>query len=299
MPVNAHPDYIAAEKVYLQAKTLEEKLTALEDMIRKAPKHKSSENLLAQLRLRYKKLQQQLEKTKKSRKGKPGIKKEDMQAVIVGFTNSGKSSLLSILTNAKPEISEFEFTTQNPAIGMMSYQGASIQIIEIPAIESKDYDKGIVYGTDTLLILINNLEDIKKIEPFLRSPAKKIIVFNNKDKSESELRKIDATLKSKKHNYVIISTKDQEGLEELKEKIFKSFGKIRVFTKEPGKEKSPKPVILSPGSSVKNIAEKILKGFTKNVKETRIWGPSSKFSGQKVGLNHVLKDLDVIEFKTR
>ena len=52
-------------------------------------------------------------------------------------------------------------------------------------------------------------------------------------------------------------------------------------------------------STVYDVAEKILKGFSKTVAETKIWGPSSKFAGQKVGLKHKLKDLDVVEFKTR
>ena len=42
-----------------------------------------------------------------------------------------------------------------------------------------------------------------------------------------------------------------------------------------------------------------VKGPDGKVKETRIWGPSSKFSGQVVGLKHVLKDMDVVEFKTK
>ena len=87
--------------------------------------------------------------------------------------------------------------------------------------------------------------------------------------------------------------------EELKNKIFQSFDKIRIYTKEPRKEKSPKPMILNPDSTIKDIAEKILKGFSSKVRESKIWGPSSKFPGQKVGLQHKLKDLDVVEFKTR
>jgi ribosome-interacting GTPase 1 len=89
------------------------------------------------------------------------------------------------------------------------------------------------------------------------------------------------------------------GLDELKEKLFKSFEKLRIFTKEPGKEKSKIPIILEPGATAKDVAEKISKGFSQKVRETKIWGPSSKFPGQTFGLNHKLKDLDVIEFKTR
>lgn len=57
-------------------------------------------------------------------------------------------------------------------------------------------------------------------------------------------------------------------------------------------------MILEPGTDVKKIAGKILKNLS-DLKETKIWGPSSKFPGQKVGLKHELKDLDVVEFRTR
>ena len=117
--------------------------------------------------------------------------------------------------------------------------------------------------------------------------------------NENEKRKIQSTLQSKKYNFVIVSSLTGEGLEELKEKLFESFERLRIYTKEPGKEKSKRPIILEPGATARDVAEKILKGFSQKVKETKIWGPSSKFSGQIVGLNHKLKDLDVIEFKTK
>ncbi|MFH1801749.1 MAG: TGS domain-containing protein [archaeon] len=117
-------------------------------------------------------------------------------------------------------------------------------------------------------------------------------------------RKITETMKSKKINFVIADLDKfrEEDFQLLKEKIFETFDKIRVYTKEPGKplgEKSKKPIILNQGSVVFDVAEKILKGFSKNVKETKIWGPSSKFPGQVIGLKHKLKDLDVVEFKTK
>lgn len=300
---NQSPAYQKAQGKFLTAQTNEEKLTALEEMIKECPKHKSSENMLANLKTRYKKLKSQIEKVKKSGKGgKKGIRKEEMQAVILGMTNSGKSSLLSTLTNARTKISEYNFTTKSPKIGIMDYpKGVQIQLVEIPAFESEYYDKSIVNTTDIILILVINLEDITKIKNKLEKiRGKKIIVFNKIDNLDSEKkRKISATLQSKKHEFVLISVKTKEGIEELKEKIFKSFDKIRVYTKEHNKGKADKPIILDKGKTVKDVAEKILKGFSEKVKETLITGPSSKFSNQKVSLQHKLKDLDVVEFKTR
>jgi len=274
-------------------------------MISLAPSHKGAENLRAQLKARLKKFQDDLIKQKKTRKStKIGIKKEDMQAVIIGKTKTGKSSLISLFTNAKPEIGNYGFTTKTPVIGMMDYKGVGIQLIEIPAIESEYYDKGVVNSADTILILITNIEQIKEIEKKIeKTRGKKIIVFNKIDLiSENEKRKISATLKSKYRNYefVLISAKTKEGIDKLKEILFHSFGKIRVYTKQPNeKQKSNKPIILSPNSTIKDVAEKILKGFSNKIKETKIWGPSSKFPGQKVGLNHKMKDMDIVEFKTR
>lgn len=333
MPINAHPDFLAAEKEYLAAQTKEQKIRTLKKMISLAPSHKGAENLRAQLKRRLARLKYTKEKeSKQKRGGKTGIKKEDMQAVLVGKTNSGKSTILNALTNVNTRISSAleKFTTKNPVVGMLHYAGANIQLVEVPAIESEFYDKGLVHTADTILIVITNLEQLKEVEPLANeSRAKKIIIFNATNQTQNELRKISANLQSKKYNFVIVDAQDfssdfarqnfvraegdngrkgtgsernlkNENLEELREKIFQSFDKIRVYTKEPGKNPDKnRPIILDLESTVKDAAEKILHGFSKQVKQTKIWGPSSKFSGQITGLTHKLKDLDVVEFKTK
>lgn len=302
MPINAHPDFLEAERKFYLAQTPEEKLLALEEMISHSPAHKGGENLRAQLKTRYKKLKEKLNSKKKKSSSKKGIKKNDMQAIIIGKTNTGKSSLLAMLTNNKPQISEIKFTTITPQIGIMNYANTQIQLIENPAIKTEYYDKGLTNSADTIIILITELNQLPKIFQILNNPkAKKIIIFNKSDLlTEQEKRKISATLQSKKYNFTITSTKTKENKEILKEKIFQSFDKIRIYTKQPNeKQKTEKPIILNPNSTIKDVAEKILKGFSQKIKQTKIWGPSSKFSGQIVGLTHQLKDLDVVEFKTR
>ncbi|MDO8468046.1 MAG: GTPase [Nanoarchaeota archaeon] len=306
MTLNATPEYKKANEKYLAAKTDEERLVYLDEMIRLCPKHKSSENMLANLKTRYRKLQEKILKVKKMAKAysKAGIKKEEMQCVIIGFTNSGKSSLLNELTNVNTKAAESsfaKFTTKKPIIGMMPYSGTQVQIIENPAPDSEDYDKGLTNSADTILLLINSLDEINKLKSYIeKASGKKIIIYNKSDLlNTNEKRKLEATLKSKKYNFVIISSKTHEGLNELKDKIFSSFSKIRVFTKEPGKLRSEKPIILQQDSTVYNVAEKIFHGFSKQVKEAFVTGPSSKFPYQKVGLKHNLKDLDTIEFRTK
>src|SRR3989344_170813 len=152
MPINAHPGYMNAEGKFHGAKSDEEKILALEEMIKWVPKHKGAETLRQNLKSRYKKLKGEVERKKKSKSGKKGVKKEELQAVIVGLTNSGKSSLLKALTNAEPKIASYGFTTKEPTVGTLHYKDCSIQIIDLPPIVSEYYDKGLVNNTDTIII---------------------------------------------------------------------------------------------------------------------------------------------------
>jgi len=300
MPINASYEYANAEKRYYEAQTNEEKLEALQEMLRTAPSHKGSEKFRGDLRLKIKKLKQEIQKSKKKTSAKKGIKKEDMQAVLVGLTNSGKSSILKALTNANPKIASYGFTTKEPEIGILNYKNCNIQIIDLPPIASENFDHGILNNADTIIIIIEKLHEIQPILNSIKNKnAKKIIVFNKIDLHEEDIkRKISETMKSKKYNFVLISTITKEGLEELKEKIFNSFDKIRVYTRQPGQKEDNIPVILHPNSTLENVAEKVFHSSSKKVKYAKLWGPSSKFPGQQIGLKHVVKDNDIVEFYT-
>ena len=303
MPINANFEYANAEGRYHSAQTDEERLKALEEMIKTMPTHKGAENLRKNIRTRYKKLKNDLSKSKKARRGKSkGIKKAEMQAVLIGLTNSGKSSVLKALTNAHPKIASYGFTTTEPEIGTLSYQGCDIQIIDLPPIASENFDRGIVNNADTLLIIIKKIDEIKTVlESINNQKANKIIVFNKIDLyDENTKRKISETLKSKRYNYVLISCFTEEGLWELKEKILSSFGMIKIYTRHPGKREKhqEKPMVMHPESTLKDVAEKILHDYSKKVKYAKITGPSCKFPNQKVGLKHIVKDKDIVEFVT-
>lgn len=301
MPINAGYEYFDAEKKYLAAQTLEEKIACLRDLIKAAPKHKSSENLLAELKTRLRKLIEKSEKNASVGKGKKGIRKEGFQVILVGLTNSGKSMLLSKLTNASPAVSDNLFTTREANIGTMNYEGVYAQIVDLPAISGKDFDMSILHTADLVLIVLEKYDDLNSFEKTLEHcKGKKLIVINKIDLLDSnDLRKLESKLKSKKVEFALISALKNVGISDLKEMIFQRMGVIRVYMKEPGKPVSEQPVVLSEGSNVKDAAESIYKGFSKIIIEAKITGPSGKFANQKVGLNHVLKDRDVIEFKSR
>jgi len=301
MPINASHEYFTSEKEYLAAQTEEDKIYWLEELIRTAPKHKGSENLLAGLKSRLKKLKEKAEKGRKKSGGRKGIRKEGYQCALVGKTNSGKSSLLKALTNATPKIAEYSFTTQEAEVGTMEFGDVKIQVVDLPSIGSENFDKSVAHTADCLILVIEKFEDLKDIEKILsRSRGKRIAALNKADKfNDTELRKAHAGMKSKRIFGVVTSAVAGIGLDELKEKIFSGMGIIRVYTKEPGKKKTDRPIVLAKGATVRDVAEKIKKGLSGMVREARVTGPSSKFANQKVGLGHVLKDLDIVELHIR
>jgi len=266
MPINASPEYFAAEQRYLEAKTKEEKIEALEDMIRLAPSHKGGEKLRMELKQRLAKLKAQKE-AKTGRKSLTIPKKGDAQVSIIGFTQSGKSVLLSKLTNARPEISTHAFTTQKPEVGTLDYYGVKIQLVEIPSTFEPVF-MSIAQSSDGLVLVVRNPGEEKELEDLLKQfrIKKSFVVVNKYDK-----------------------------LEEIKEKIWKILGLIRIYTKEPGKKAERKPLVLKENSTVKDAAKNLHKDFLKYFKFARVWG-SSKYAGEKIGLDYKLKDKDILEF---
>lgn len=281
MATNAGIEYGLAEQKYRAAKTTEEKIKCLEEMLRTAPHHKASENLLNQIKQKLSKLRFEKEKRTKKAGGKSlNIKREGAaRVVIIGTTNSGKSTLLTKITNAKPLIAEYEFTTKDPEVGIMDYKGIKIQLIEIPAIIEHFYEtrKGPEY--------INLIKDSDLIVLTYKNNTEKNFLIKELWENNIELP--------------IIYYENQDA-EEIKDLIWKNLRLVYVYTKMPGKEPDFPPVALSNGSIVEDLAMKVHKDFLKNFQFARIWGKSSRFSkGQQVGLKHVLEDGDIVEFHTK
>jgi ribosome-interacting GTPase 1 len=298
---NQGPEYFAAEKKYLAAQTIAEQIFWLKEMLRNFKKHKGSEGMEANLKQRLKKFEEKQERVKKSGKSShKTLKKEGYQVVLVGFPNTGKSSLLAALTNARPLVSTVPFTTRSPEIGTLEHEGVKAQLVEVPSIGSLDFDIGIVNTADLILLVIVSLEEIEKISPlFTRASGARFAVINKSDLlSENDLRRMRERIKSKKLSALQVSALTGFNILELKERIVQGMHVVRVYTKEPGKAPAHIPVVLPLGSTIKDVAESILKGFSAKVRETRLTGPSGKFPNQRVGLQHEVKDKDVVEFHT-
>jgi len=256
MPTNVTAEYGKARGEYAKAKTKQEKIEALEDMIRALPKHKGTDHLFAELKGKLAKLKAKTSVKTGSRTAT--ISKEgDAQVCIIGKTNTGKSTLLSKLTNAKVKISITPYTTEKPQIGVMDYKGVKIQLVEIPSKFTRQ-DMSIAQGADAIIVLGEMNEILKKYR--IRKP---IVKFKN--------------------------------IETIRDELWSILGLIKIYTKEPGKAPETKALVLKKGSNVKHAATKVHKDFVKFFKFARIWGASIEFQGTEVGMKHVLADDDIVE----
>ncbi|MEM0453876.1 MAG: GTPase [Sulfolobales archaeon] len=379
---------------YSDAKTPEEKLKALQEFLSAIPKHKGTENLVSWVKRRMAELREEIEE-KKSRKiggGGPSffIEKEGAaQAVILGMPSSGKSSILSMLTNARPQVGDTPFTTKFPIPGMLSYEDIQFQLVEVPAIVKGISEGAIWWGSrvlglarnaDALIIVadlsnnpIHQLEtiikelsnagiytekpkgyaviekskayhkvnvvslgkllnctadDIRKLlesyriynalvkiygevtiedvercifENVVYKPT--IILANKSDLYDAtELNDVMAKIKGIFNSIPVIATsaKTGYGLKEVPKNLFKVLNIIRIYAKEPNNElPSPKPLILKEGATVFEAIKHLRSELLQYFKYAKIWGPSAKYPGERVGLDHKLMDGDVIEVHTR
>ncbi|MEM2783889.1 MAG: TGS domain-containing protein [Nitrososphaerota archaeon] len=172
MPTNLTAEAKKALANYQLAKTLDEKIIALERALSLIPKHKGTEKLCAQIKKRIKELKEEREeKTKKVGRQKKdifSIKKEGIaQVALIGTTNSGKSSILSALTNAKPEIASYPLTTKKPELGMLHLNEVNIQLVELPSIIFPDGKEtqfatrsiNLAKNSDVILVVIDGAYD--------------------------------------------------------------------------------------------------------------------------------------------
>lgn len=348
MPTNVTPQYAKLEEKYQEASSTQEKIKALEAMLKEAPSHKSAENLRADLRTRLSKLKLSLDKERKSAGGKTAytLRKEGAATItIVGLPNSGKSTFLSQITNAKPKIAAYPYTTKELEIGIFEHQGVQFQMVEIPAINKDFLDKengpalmGVIRTSDLIIILTKN----KKEETDIKEELNKGGVILNRKKPDITLKKtssggieingqvegsreeIMAILKS--HNIyngiltvkghatpqnieeainerirfipsiTVINKYDTFNHDKIGKELLKKLSIIKVYTKQPGKEKDYPPIALKANTNIQELGQKIHKDFIKKFRFARVWGKSAKHQGMKTGIEHTLSDEDIVEF---
>lgn len=326
MPANLPPNYYAAEERFRAAKTPPEKIACLEEMLMIMPKHKGTDKLRADLRRRISKLKDQAAKAKKGigkRNLAFNIDKEGAgQIMVAGPANTGKSSLVCALTNARPEVADFPLTTWKPTPGMMSIHDIQIQLVDTPPLDA-DYVEpellDLIRRADVVLLVVDLLTDpLQQLEqtvaylgehgivarhlrdvheahrvtsyiPYL------ILAHKNDDETTQEHCDIFQQLCDEHWPLCSASAKTGRNLAALKQAIYESMGIIRVYSKARNKDADlTAPFVLKTGSTVEDFAAKVHLDFVERLKTAKVWG-HTVFDGQMVHRDHVLQDGDIVE----
>lgn len=93
---------------------------------------------------------------------------------------------------------------------------------------------------------------------------------------------------------VPVSVIDEASLNAFSDAVWRLTGLIRVRLRSNG-ETDPEPLALDPGSSVADVADSVHHELGATFTGARVWGPSAKFEGQRVGREHAVQDGDVVE----
>jgi small GTP-binding protein len=325
MPTNLPPDFKDAEKRYRLAKSPEEKIACLEEMLSIIPKHKGTDHIRADYRRQISKLRT----TSKTQKGGSihvsafRIDREGPgQVVVLGATNVGKSALVDKLTNATPEVSPAPYTTWNPTPGMMQVDNVQIQLIDTPPLDREYLEPeliDLIRRADLALLMLDLQthpdQQLESTVEILRQnriiPAHMkddytgdeyiwfvpLIVLTNKcdDESLDEICQIFQELLEDDWPIISISAETGRNLEQLKQAVFDSLDIMRVYSQPPGKEADfSKPVVMKNGATLEDFTKEIHKDFHEKLKFAKVWG-STAFDGQMVQRDYVLQEGDVVE----
>jgi small GTP-binding protein len=360
--------------------TIEDEIKAIEDEIRTTKYNKATQQHVGRLKAKLAKLREELIKRSTGGSGgKTGYsirKAGDATIALVGFPSVGKSTLLNKLTNAESEIGAYDFTTLKVVPGIMEYEGARTQILDLP---------GLVYGASTgrgkgreiisvlrsadLILFLIDVFNIKQLEtlrkelydsgmrlderpPEIKIKRKKtggisvnstlkltkvdeaevkavlseykmhntdvvfredttidrfidvltknrvyipsIVTLNKVDLVKAEYLR-EATKHLKDGNYIPISADKGTNLEKLKDAIYKKLKFIKIFMKPQGKKADlEEPMIIVRGATVGDVCDRMHREKRKDFRYAKVWGKSVKFGGQRAGLDHVLKDRDIL-----
>jgi uncharacterized protein len=340
--------------------------------------HKHTEHHIGLLKAKLARLRAELEaSTSKSGGGQAfEIRKGgDATIVLIGLPSVGKSTILNKLTNAKSKVAAYAFTTLTVVPGILRYNGADLQILDLPGIISgASSGKGrgrrvlsVARNADMVLLVLDvfqpgQIELLKRelYEMGIRvneKPPDVTITRSNKgglqlttsvkltkltpatvkgiaeaygvsngsilmrdDVTDDQLidvltgnrryvpalvvlNKVDlvnqqylaAVKKQVGTDFVPVAAEKGLNMDLLAERIWDTLNFIRIYLKRPdGEPDFVKPLILPAGSTLRDVCKKIHPRFVEGAKYAFVSGSSVKYAGQRVGLDHVPFDKDIV-----
>jgi small GTP-binding protein len=229
------------------------------------------------------------------------------QIALVGPPNVGKSSLLQALSEIQIKTGDYPFTTLRPIPALTRIGGVLVQLVEIPGlIEGASEDRGggrallgVLRSADAIIYCARPDADPRELQAVRAEVAlagiekPSFLAATRSDEATSaDIDRLRAAFSDL--DMVVVSVIDEDSLEAFRAAAWRLTGLIRVRLRTLG-ETDPEPLALEPGATVEDVADSIHHDIAATFVGARVWGPSARFEGQRVGREHPVEDGDVVE----
>ncbi|MFH0874759.1 MAG: GTPase [archaeon] len=305
--VNPDVEFQLLRKKLEGAGTQAEKITLLEQLVALNPKGIEAKTTRTRFKeeLASLKVQQQASKGKGAPNGLYDGIRYDRQIVIVGETNTGKSSLLELLTQSHPKISPQPYTTFKPGIGMYICRDVPIQVIEIPPIYQGEEDSAkyiFIRNADVLCVTATNAETaysaISQLENYM------LIIVGESRRTNTHKQKAKEEIIEKPGfvaawsilNNLNVPVVNIGNINALENVIYSLLGIQRIYSYRNGQVEG-KPMIFSTSESlsVGDFALSLDRRNKGKFSGAKLFSEHAFYDGQRVGLDYKLHDGDKVE----
>jgi len=138
LPANLTAEAKAKWNRAQQARTAKEKIPALEEFLSSIPKHKGNERLRAQIKRKIALLKAETQTKHRRGSGRASERTVEKagaaQIAVLGLTKTGRSSLLTAVTAARPVVASYPYATKESVPGMLQFEDVQFQLVELPAL---------------------------------------------------------------------------------------------------------------------------------------------------------------------
>ena len=229
------------------------------------------------------------------------------QIALVGPPNVGKSSVLQALSEIQIKTGDYPFTTLRPVPALTRIKGVLVQLVEIPGlIGGASDDKGggrallgVLRSADAIVFCAragyppNELQTVRDELQAADIDKPAILAITRADEAtDEEVGRLRAAFPDLPA--MNVSVLDPDSLDGLQEEIWRLTGLIRVYLRTNGST-DEEPLALPIDATVADVAASVHSDLGATFTGARIWGPSARFEGQKVGREHVVHDTDKVE----